>query len=369
MRRKHASCPYAKLCAMKKERVILLLGSAALLSSCGCTPQGQLSSEATSLSVASSAISSSVATSSEPDLPARKLQYSGDATASFELEQGLLSYKTGVELQQFRFDLDNNFPIETISDLLLYNYYQVAEFKGTLSARRLVVTLPSVGKISTNVNYDDPGFTFYNKEGNFYLDISDEDLSEIGIAQGKYVFEDAYAKLKDATDITALIDALQMPDIDIPKLLERGMSDPDLGPVMSGRKYDRDNDCLDIVISPASLAAVAEIFGSDTGRADIVASIDKVVSFGENSKLSLMYDLKTKELSGIGLNGTFTPKFEPFYVHGLTKLTGMTLRLDNVQAVWHSIEDFSLTEDFTQYKPFGWIDTESLPFFPIGSQE
>ncbi len=287
---------------------------------------------------------------------ARHVDCKGDLTFDLNFVSKGKSTDIGVSVQSANITIDNNFGIEGLSDLFYYPYYQVAEWKANLKASNVSMRTKT-GNLTISYDFPNPDFDIYSKDGNIYWDASKTDLTDIGIKAGKYLFEDAYSFLKDQQDLTALIDALEMPDLNMESMNERAYEDPVLGNAMSMSKYDRDHYRVDIALSPAVIAAMAETFGKDVDRASVEATFTNDIRILDNTVFSVIFDATNGELTGILLDGGIAPQFDELQISEDLVLKGVTLRVNKGSAFWSSRPDFSLDFDTSVYEPFSWNAT------------
>lgn len=356
---------------MNTKCIVLSLAAATLLASCGGMKNPVSSSKAPapapSSSVASSVFSSlppsssssapksssssaisSSKSSAEPLLISEAFSAHGEKNFTVNVEYQGEPRRYAVRMEGMALQLKNAYPVEAISDYLYYNYYQFTEIEGKVRTSRLAIAEDGEEKFSLG----GAEFSFYSKNGDFYLDLSEIDLSFLGINPGKYRFPDAYAPLKQANAYGALLDTIVPPRLSIEPLVQAIQSQPDLSSratfedAPGGRKDVRVN------IDPTSLLGIAKTLGYDYGDEKFTEAVNALLTIDDDAVFGFSYAADTYEPTGLYFDCGFQPNFEPIVLNEDLTLFSIRFAYADMEILNERIPDFAIEEDLDSYQYF-----------------
>lgn len=204
--------------------------------------------------------------------------------------------------------------IDRIGDLIDYTYYLVSNIIGQLTAESILLTVKR-GRATLTYDFTTAAIDFYLLEGNFYVDLSrldftDLDLSSLGLdseslPSGKIWFKDAVSFLNDEK-FRSLADILSLGIFGMDTLLSFAQKDPVIDEALSLERYSDEQFLAKYQITSASIAALVGQISSDAAS-EVKTKIDDAVTFVEGSYLSVLFNAKTQEVEKLGVNGGVIP--------------------------------------------------------------
>ena len=288
----------------------------------------------------SSVSSSSSSASSEVVLPCQKLNVQGSFGTTLTAQVASQSIDVGLDFQGVNITLYNDYPPESIGDLLDYTYFQSANMKARVDCE-LIQLKQKRGVATTTIDLPASGFDLYSVQGDLYADLSEVDLSDFGVENNKFLFPDVYSFLNDDQyrDLAAL---LAVPELSMENVLLAASEDPSLEEAIHLTPYDRDRYQVEFALQTDALAAIVSSVNPQSSKEEVKAEIDESFSFAEGSRLSMLYNMKTNEISGLGVNGGISFPFEPIVLGEITiDFSSSLIRMD-MDAEWMGAEEFEI---------------------------
>ena len=251
-----------------------------------------------------------------------------------------------VRMEGMALELKNAFPVEALSDYLYYNYYQFTEIEGAARVGKLTVEENGEEKVSLG----GAEFAFYSKNGDFYLDLSEIDLSLIEIDAGKYRFPDAYAPLKNANAYGALLDTIVPPKVSVEPLVQAIQNEPDLSSRATFADAPGGRKDVRVAIDPTSLLGVAKSLGYDYGDEKFTDAVNALLRIDEDAAFGFSYATDTFEPTGLYFNFGFEPNFEPIALNEDLTLSSIHFAYEELEILNQRIADFTIQEDLASYQ-------------------
>lgn len=268
--------------------------------------------------------------------------------------------EVSLSFDNLNFDLLDDYPIESLSDLLDYTYYSQAKMATDIQCDAIRLTQKR-GHAKTEYEYPIATFSSYASEGDIYLDLSAIDLSDIGIEANKYKFTDGFSFLKDER-IQQLRDLLAIPELDMQALLSASTENAVIESAIHMERNDRERFRVSFDLSSETIAEVVSYFGDDVSAEEAKAKIDQYVVFDSNTALEALYNMKENTISAIGLRGGISLPLDKIDVGGVQVDLSKTHMDFDLDLEWLPCPDFSLPS-FEDYEEF------QLPEAPADSSE
>jgi len=286
---------------------------------------------------------------------------------SFSLDVAIEGESSNVSLSfvGMEFAIQDDYPIEKLSDLVDYTYYAEANMIGDLSCESIFLTQRR-GRGKTEYEFPTAHFRTYVTGGDIYLDLSEIDLSDLGVETNKYVFRDGFAALK-SEDAQQIRDLLSIPELDMQALLSASTENEVIENAIHMERYDRERYNVSFELNSSTIAEVVGYFDETAKVDEVKAQIDEFVTFGAGTAITALYNMKDNSVSGFGLVGTLgLPIGSLEYEETSIDLSNTKLNVD-LNMVWNSSEAFALPplDDYTEVT----IPKETESTSEVGSSE
>ena len=214
------------------------------------------------------------------------------------------------------FAIQGDYPIEKLSDLVDYTYYAEANMIGDLSCESILLTQKR-GRGKTEYEFPTAHFRTYVTGGDIYLDLSEIDLSDLGVETNKYVFRDGFSMLK-SEEAVQIRDLLSIPELDMQALLSASTEDEIIENAIHMERYDRERYNVSFDLNSSTIAEVVGYFDETAKVDEVKAKIDEFVTFGEGTALTALYNMKDNSVSGFGFVGTLGLPIGSFEYEGIS---------------------------------------------------
>ena len=269
---------------------------------------------------------------------------------SFSLDVAIEGESSNVSLSfvGMEFDIQDDYPIEKLSDLVDYTYYVEANMIGDLSCESILLTQKR-GRGKTEYEFPTAHFRTYVTGGDIYLDLSEIDLSDLGVETNKYVFRDGFAALK-SEDAQQIRDLLSIPELDMQALLSASTENEIIENAIHMERYDRERYNVSFDLNSSTIAEVVGYFDETVNVDEVKAKIDGFLTFGEGTAFTALYNMKDNTISGFGFVGTFGLPIGSVEYEGVAiDLSNTKLDVD-LSMVWNPSREFVIPPltDYTE---------------------
>lgn len=309
---------------MKKRGVLFTLSLAGLLLACG--------QEGSSSSLSSSS-SSSLSTAELPTYG--RMNLNGEASIDFDILIQDVVTNVNLDIYGISLKIKTDTEVERLGDILDYTYYRVSNIIGELTAESIRMSIKR-GRATILYDFDTANIDFYLLEGNFYVDLSgldftDIDWSSLGIGDfempnGKIFIKDAVSFLNDE-QFRTLADVLSLGVLSMDTLLNFAQKDPVIDNALTMERYDSERFMVRYALTSDSIAALVGQFSSESA-AEVKTAIEGAIAFVPDTFVSLLYDVKTQQISNLGVSGGIMPNLAALSEKAAESIKEFTLAID-----------------------------------------